>query len=116
MAIACTTAGFVSWCSALMIVVGHADAGDAPRADAAAPLQVFERRDDLLDVLAPRRREGGALVVAVRVHRVVVADVGVQEEHVDAVEAHRREARVERRLELPRRGPARAGRRAGTWW
>ena len=82
-----------------------ADSGDAPRADAAATLQIFERRDHLVDVLAPRCREAGALVVAVRVHGVVFADVAVQEVDVDVIETHRGEARVERLLELRRHRP-----------
>ena len=86
-----------------MPVIPHAPM--RPRA-----LQVFERGHDLVDVLAPRRRELRAVLVAVRVDEVVGADVAVQEEHVDPVEPHRGQARVERRLERGRdrpRAPAR---------
>ena len=82
---------------------GYADPGDAPRADAPPTLQVFECRNDLVDVLTPRGRKGGALIVAVRVHGVVFTDVAVQEVEIDTFETHRLQARVERLLELRRR-------------
>ena len=103
--IACTTLGFTSCCSALMIVPGT-PMPVMPH----APMRPRRCRssnagNDLFDVLAPRRREAGALVVAVRVDGVVFADVAVQEVDVDVIEAHGREARVERRLELRRHRP-----------
>ena len=88
----CTAAGRGDSAERGQDAFGNADAGDAPGADAPVGDEPLADRDEALDIRGPARSgtvDVGAGVV------VVGNDVGMQEEEVDALEPHAREALIE---------------------